>query len=276
MIVKVAETLTEFTKAIESPPVLPADATDEPPPDKPVFWFRGHGLDSYKLKPSLYRHPKISDVSSLIELEWGLIKQFKARSVPYIPYNYRGDDYDMLHTMFVMQHYGVPTRLLDWTENPFIALFFALSDSNEKRPPDNEDDSVVWMLDPVKWNQSSLENDAEPGIITIPDSRANGYRPVESFTRFRKNNPVAITGTHNSPRIVAQRGTFTIFGKRSDPMEHLFVEKNWDDSMLVKIKIPYSKSDTLLIELMNRGFTDATVYPDLVGLSSELRRKAGF
>lgn len=83
-------------------------------------WFRGCGCEDHKLLPSLYRHPTITQSESLLDLEMQLLERFRQRSVPFHDRDI-SDDWECL---FFMQHFGVPTRLLDWSENPFIALFF--------------------------------------------------------------------------------------------------------------------------------------------------------
>ncbi len=87
------------------------------------LWFRGAGKSSYKLAPTLHRHSGITDSNTLLEYEKKLLTRFKERSVPYLQHRIE----DVWELLFLMQHYGMPTRLLDWTENPFISLFFALS-----------------------------------------------------------------------------------------------------------------------------------------------------
>ena len=86
------------------------------------LWFRGCGQASYKLLPSLYRHRDAKSLDKVVDLEQKLMIRFKQRSLPYLTRSLAND----WETLFFMQHYGIPTRLLDWTENPLIALHFAL------------------------------------------------------------------------------------------------------------------------------------------------------
>src|SRR4051794_14108420 len=78
-------------------------------------WFRGHADSTWKLLPSLARLP------NKIEAELALIKRFKqnAYSIGDVPPE--SEDWRWL---FLMQHHGAPTRLLDWSENPLVALYF--------------------------------------------------------------------------------------------------------------------------------------------------------
>ena len=108
-----ASTLKDYTELIE-----PLKSST----DAPVL-FRGIGKASYTLLPSLYRHPSTTDVAELIELEGNILTRFRHRSIPYQD-RPLSNDWELL---FLMQHFGIPTRLLDWTENPFIALYFAIT-----------------------------------------------------------------------------------------------------------------------------------------------------
>ena len=89
------------------------------------LWYRGCGSATHTLLPSLYRHGKSKTPEAFADLEKQLMTRFRQRSIPYHNRSL-ADDWDAL---FFMQHYGVPTRLLDWTENPLIALHFALMDA---------------------------------------------------------------------------------------------------------------------------------------------------
>ncbi|HTA96782.1 MAG TPA: FRG domain-containing protein [Solirubrobacteraceae bacterium] len=107
------ETLRQYMERIEE--LMSAD-------DAPL-WYRGAGKSSRALVPSLYRHTSITEPQALMELEEKILQRFRERSIPYQPTRVE-EEWDML---FLMQHFGVPTRLLDWTENPYIGLFFALT-----------------------------------------------------------------------------------------------------------------------------------------------------
>jgi hypothetical protein len=234
---------------------------------KRALWYRGCGNVSHKLLPSLFRHPTITTVEKLLELETELIGTFRARSLPYVQQLPDSD----LELMFLMQHHGVPTRLLDWTENPYIALFFALSKSVSSGT-----DAAIWALDPNRWNEKALEDVAfkEAVLLHTDTILTNGYAPKRISDM--KTAPVAMYGIHNSRRIVAQRGVFMIYGKAAKPMEDLYQEAGYPADCLVKFVCEASKVPDLLNDLIAIGTTDSVLYPDLDGLAREIKRRAGF
>ena len=72
-------------------------------------WYRGSGKESHNLVPSLFRHPKRKTPEELHKLEKDLASTFAQRSPPFVKQSF-GDEWER---MFYMQHYGIPTRLLD-------------------------------------------------------------------------------------------------------------------------------------------------------------------
>ena len=256
-------TLGDFTAAIE------------PAPDKPGVskWYRGCGKSKYKLKPSLYRNPLANNVEEIIRLEARIMARFKQRSVPYMD-RHLPNDWEYL---FFMQHFGVPTRLLDWTENPYIALYFAIIAASETR--DNGrflEDAAVWILDPTMWNQATLRHlSFKGGALSSDDDELRGYAPG-SESHLMNNEPVAVYGTHNSPRIVAQRGVFTIFGQNMLSMEHIVKENPSRRGTLTKLVLPQDALSALRDSIFAIGVTESVVFPDLDGLSREIRREFGY
>jgi FRG domain-containing protein len=240
-------------------------------------WYRGSGDSSHTLTPSLYRHPKLKDAASLFKHEFEILKRFKQRSIPYLSSPLKEND--DLSSLFLMQHFGVPTRLLDWTENPYIALYFALSDAIYEKTstgPVYKADAAIWVLSPIAWNGKALDFDPPVGIVSPPQEEVlNGYQPAETVA-YRKPEPIALYGLHNSPRIVAQRGMFTLFGTNIRPMEEAYINNNYPQDCLVKLIIEKGRVGTLLESLLRIGITDSVVYPDLPGLAKEIKREFGF
>lgn len=240
------------------------------------LWFRGCGKAQHKLVPSLYRHPKKTSATDLQELERQLLTRFRLRSIPYHSRNL-SDDWEAL---FFMQHYRVPTRLLDWTENPLIGLHFALMSAASKRsrrgPLRYAEPAAVWVLDPVAWNRAALTHlSFTGGPLTPGDEPLKGYSPHLAVATMN-THPVALYGAHNSSRIVAQQGVFTIFGNKRTPMEALVQNATCPPAALSRIVIPPSRIQSMRKALLNLGITESVVFPDLEGLAQETKRYFGF
>lgn len=242
-------------------------------PDVPL-WFRGVGNESRPLMPSLYRHPSNGAVD-FADLETRLLRRFRERSIPYQTSPWGVDD--VWEMLFVMQHFGVPTRLLDWTENPYIGLFFALTSAEvDHNTHVAKKAAAVWVLKPEAWNRYALADITYSGEILSVDSESlKSYAPDPDWSNMRKL-PVALYGLHNSPRIVAQRGVFTMFGTYTGSMHEAYANSACEEGTLVKIIIPRTKIWDLRHNLFRIGFTDSVVYPDLPGLASEMKREFGF
>jgi len=261
---KVANSLVDFTTIIESYTTHNSHN-----------WYRGVGKESYALQPSLYRHPGKYDIAKYMEMEASLLERFKQRSVPFIERKLSYEDH--WEYIFLMQHYGTPTRLLDWSENPFIALFFALTSAT----PDpitqlHSDSCCVWLLDTINWNKKALSHISYKGsACSVSENWAESNKPLTPPARM-SNDPIAIYGTHNSVRIVAQRGVFTIFGQDITDMKTIAETKDYPNASLVQIVIPASVIASLKEKLLQIGYTQSVVYPDLDGLAKELKTQYGF
>lgn len=154
-------------------------------------WYRGIGDSSQKLIPSLYRHPSTKDSAGLIKLESDILDRFTHRSVPYLSKSPQNS----WEYLFLMQHFGVPTRLLDWTENPYIAFYFALTSAffdYRNAPPCYHNDAAVWILDPTAWNRKVLSHISFQGSILSPrDEQLKGYAPSTDIT-LMNTDPLAL------------------------------------------------------------------------------------
>lgn len=236
------------------------------------LWFRGIGALNYKLVPTLYRHPEIHRVEELLALEKQIMSRFRQRGLPYHTRDLR-DDWDAL---FYMQHYGVPTRLLDWSENPLTALYFALMSAVRNMNGNKAKSAAVWTLDPAAWNKTALDHLSYGGDPLTPGEDAlKGYSADPTETRMAKY-PVALLGAHNSARIVAQQGVFTIFGTEKTAMETLVKNGTFANSALSRIVITGDRVLDMRRSLLNHGITESTIFPDLEGLAQETKRHFGF
>lgn len=247
-------------------------AIEEYQKTREVVWYRGINNVAHNLTPSILRLPKKPTEEKVVELEKSLFSAFKQRSPPFIDKEFNSS----WRTLFFMQHYGIPTRLLDWSESPFIALYFALSNVERSKTGLVKKDVTVWMCDPIAWNRAALEHITYAGGILDEDcEEVKGYEPSVSHDH-RWTLPVMLHGTHNSPRIVSQRGVFALFGKGLRSMEDVCSAATFPNDVLEKIVIKKDRVDTFLESLFQKGVTESVIFPDLQGLALELRRKFGY
>lgn len=170
---------------------------------------------------------------------------------------------------FLMQHYGAPTRLLDWTDGAILALFFAVRELKKPR------DAAVWVLDPSWLNEKTLgeeENSYLSGVM-LPEWKETDpwfSKPFEET--LHPKMPMALDPPHVARRVSVQRGHFTIHGTDKEGLDRLALGK---DPRLVKITVSESGIVGILDDLETLGIIETTIFPDLEGLSRELVRTWG-
>jgi hypothetical protein len=231
-------------------------------------WFRGQGCELRSLNASLTRKLESYTAARMISMERRLITRFRQRSLPFWPEGYPQTDWEHL---FAMQHFGVPTRLLDWSESATVASFFAADHDPQRCECERGTcKPTLWVLDPVELNRrnSRLDGYGEAvSVLATSDLAIESWAPGTEETRFAPW-PVALYGTHNSARIAAQQGTFTVAGKDPTPVDQVpAVVEN--AGVLERIVLQFSHED-LMRSLRTLGVTRAGVYPDLASLSADI------
>jgi len=121
------------------------------------IWFRGHAQAHWGLTPKLYRDEyKDSDENEIRQ-------EFQIRAQQLLQGGRLPSD--KWEWYFVMQHYGAPTRLLDWTDNALVALYFALHDPTfGSYEPDT--DAAVWVLNSWWLNRQLIVESKVPCCLT--------------------------------------------------------------------------------------------------------------
>lgn len=228
------------------------------------LWYRGHGSNSYKLEPFIHRDRAAEHRAEIEGMEKSVYDELLRRSPLFD--TYKRDQWDLL---FLMQHYRAPTRLLDWTASPLIALFFALMSGSKAQ------DAIVWCLDPSAWNGIILADIKEPArIFTTDESIVKQYHPTFD-EKSSRSEPLAIQGIMNNPRINAQKGRFIIFGSEPKPLEVYAQQFKIRNNVLHPLVIDKNAKPKILADLESYGVTYSTIFPDLEGLAIEIRRRHG-
>jgi hypothetical protein len=216
------------------------------------IWFRGQGVNTWKLLPGILRTQ--TQVS-----EYTLFKKFKQNTNLLLLASPKND----FEWMFLMQHFGAPTRLLDWTELPLVALYFACEEKH------NENDGTFWILKPTELNKNAnIDSDRESFYIPHCDEQI-----VESYSyeRYRQDEnsrllPIAILATRNNERIQAQQGTFTIHHKNTTSIEDV-----GDKEHIRRFTIPSTNKADIRNELKNLGIAEFQLFPELATIGKMVR-----
>ena len=177
--------------------------------------------------------------------------------------------------MLLARHHGLPSRLLDWTENPLVGLFFA---SNGYNSDYSDPHGALWCLSPQHLNQvasnSTVRSDVLPMFLD-----ENELAPEDEFLSVYKTSrvvnaipveptpPAAAISIRTTKRIQAQQGVFTIHHADTKPLEE------WEDgSPLWRYIVPREAKDLIQDELRRSGVTALTLFPDLDNVAKEAKR----
>lgn len=216
--------------------------------------FRGQSDARWDLLPSVHR-----GYSS--QQERYLTNEFRVRARSRYPACPSNDDYP--GWLALMQHYGLPTRLLDWTYSPLVAAFFSVHPDYAAPQGEAGCDACVWVLSAGELNASQ---GFEPLIFPLD---AASYQPLIAPAFKNREEPdtvgVAMAIEHD-PRIQLQQGAFTVHSCRK-PLNRLA----GSDRLLRKFVIQQHAVQALFDELSLLGMRKSNLFPDLASLTSELK-----
>lgn len=285
------------------------DISDEK--ESAPIWFRGHTNKNYYLIPSLYRmldqKSKFYDISMRDTL-MSLTELFKAKAFN-APELIGDKDRAETNCLISMQHYSVPTNILDWSTSAFVAMYFALENEINGKEVKLEDDenAVIYLLNPIRLNiaretlKTSYASRGKKPELKFPilalseDERFEQYLPsyADKYSEKEQEYPLAVYAPFVNQRIKAQRGTFVMFGldnpgitlseenardykdEALEKMQEQYKKMCADDNMIYKpflTSVEISKDSKLDIAmcLKELGVGKANIYPELENISQEL------
>lgn len=215
-------------------------------------FFRGHSHSDYSLVPTLLRN-KIDQ-----ETEHNFYSECYARARRLMPENTNSWEF-LSH----MQHYGIPTRLLDWTESLASAIFFALSG----KPTD----PCIWVTNAYTLNRAAGTSKKPqiivPGIDPFPDYfKCFVLHEDQEQEEWPYKLPVFLDIPWASDRIIAQKGFFT-FHSTDTPLDQAAPE------FAEKVPIPNAAISGAWSFLESAGVNEYTIFADLEGLARHLKKR---
>ena len=201
--------------------------------EKGTTIFRGVKCKEHKLRPGVGRLRKPDGTKFSVYDEKTVLKLFKQKAYPY----FQIDHSSHLELLALAQHHGLPTRLLDWTWNPLVALYFAVEEDWDNFSPVDRSSVYIWRKD----YQGKLDPDFDPFKI----SRVNLFLP-----------------NHITARITAQSGLFSVHSNPS-------VDFNSKNISQVDILPIYRKA--LKKNLHQLGIHHGTLFPDIDGIAKYVK-----
>jgi hypothetical protein len=209
--------------------------------------FRGiSDVEKHRLIPSVAREWS-AGIDELVKLEQKMLNDLKSRAV--ILLDNPPDENNNWEWLIMGQRYGMPTRLLDWTTNPLVALYFAcIGDLS---------DGAVYL----SFGINKLDPSEDPNPFNIKDI-------------------YYIVPRHISSRIIAQSSVFTV---SPNPLIHLQVTHKYKDpdseafyeNASFRILIPGQIKKYMLMELRKMGIGPAVLFPGLDGLCNQIAMECG-
>jgi hypothetical protein len=194
--------------------------------------------------------------------------KFESLAPSFAPREPRSD-WDWL---FLAQHYGLPTRLLDWTESPFVALYFAFYNWKGKIDP------AVWIIDAAILNKVCIQDWGTRSVNTpfseawLPSEINKGEKKFDFEDKTYNNKfPLAILPSRFEPRIIAQQGMFTVHGVDRTPIEDIMLASAVGDQNISKINLIGFDRDKITQQLRILGLNKIALFPELSSVVDKLK-----
>jgi FRG domain-containing protein len=222
-----------------------------------VLWYRGHADSRWDVEPSIARGYSTAD-------ERNLTNRFRSRA----PIRYAGaPPYDAAAAwLSLMQGYGLPTRLLDWTRSPVIAAYFAIEPYLANPSMTSASDATVWVLAPHSLNSAQgISPPVTPSIDAHICERL--LEPAFSDSTAEPNTVMAVMASETDLRMSVQQGCFTIHSDRT-PLNKM----SGRSAFLWQIVIEAPHVLTMAHQIRLCGLRQGDLFPDLGNLAQELKR----
>ena len=234
------------------------------------LWYRGVNQNYGNLLPGIYRDDftarskalpdEKSEEEMRLRLERETVSQFRTGGAQFL------GSYSLTEVYFVAQHYGLPTRLLDWSTNPLAALFFAC-DGNDGN------DGFVYAMDARKVlpedKQLTDSRKLFQSIMTMRHPHVTYAVEVSFWGKVKKDHRpyvLPVRPDHVPGRIGQQSSCFTL---------HMHNAESVKNGTLIAIKIDGSSKETIRRELRKVNINQFTVFHDLDHLSKEILKGWG-
>lgn len=245
--------------------------------------FRGVS-DFNQLNPGINRvYSHNANVEDLAHYEFDLLHQFKKYSTSYLNGNL-----DVLDIVAYAQHFGLPTRLIDWTRNPFVALYFAVSRSEIGKPVylfyTYLNQHTLINRSYAGFRHIDLENGAE--FVTQYKQFVNSLKDLESLSSnvnyrkqelweigikddsiVNKDGLVFYECNASNPRLIAQQGLFSVPVSITNNDAKNEILRSCEQ---VKIIFPRDEKNELLTFLNNMNYNGIRLFPDIQSICSNI------
>ncbi len=234
-------------------------STKENPLKSIPVWYRGLPEDGWDLETTMARHKALSN-------EIPLMNRFKQNASQFLDHLPE----EPWEWLFLMRHYGLPSRLLDWSESLLVGLFFAVNPvtrtavDKSRVAESAKVDGVLWCLLPAELNHISGVWTGSPNVIPMfedPKSDLSVYLPEDVIAPAALESgrkPAAGIAKRGSKRMQAQHGVFTIEHVDQTPLNKIDGQHVW------RYIVPGGEAKANVgDELRRLGITALTVFPEL-------------